>query len=251
MQPHRTAENIFNADIKSGGRYVYTDPEIYSAKLLTDRFDTEMHNLIKHAFPDFHKLRILDLGCGDGTYTMELFRSLRPELMTGMDIAKEAISVANSRVKTPEKRSLKFFTGDIYALSKRVKEKDYDLVILRSVLHHLDDPAKAIADIGKYAPAVAVIEPNGYNLILKVIERTSPYHRAHREKSYFPSLIDSWFTGNGYEIAARNFFSIVPCFCPTPMAKTLKVMEPFFETIHPLHKLYCGNIIAMYRKNTR
>ena len=37
-----------------------------------------------------------------------------------------------------------------------------------------------------------VIEPNGYNPVLKVLEKVSRYHIEHEERSFFPATLHAW-----------------------------------------------------------
>jgi hypothetical protein len=43
---------------------------------------------------------------------------------------------------------------------------------------------KAIQIICNIADEIIVAEPNGYNPVLKIMEKVSPYHIQHEEKSY-------------------------------------------------------------------
>lgn len=96
--------------------------------------------------------------------------------------------------------------------------------------------------------SVLILEPNGYNPILKIIEKISRYHIRHEERSFFPSLLNTWFKKNGFKIKEQGIFCLVPYFCSDPMAKVLKTLEPIFEKLVPLNKILCGSFIALYEK---
>ena len=93
-----------------------------------------------------------------------------------------------------------------------------------------------------------IVEPNGYNPVLKVIEKVSPYHRAHDEKSYWPPTLNAWFRRNGFSVVKQKFFGVVPFFCPTPIAKSLKAIEPPIEALPITRHLACGTNLVLYRK---
>jgi hypothetical protein len=78
-----------------------------------------------------------------------------------------------------------------------------------------------------------VIEPNGWNPVLKVIERVSAYHRAHGERSWRSSVIDGWLRAAGYVPEERAYAGLVPFFCPAPAARLLKAVEPLVESSGP------------------
>lgn len=238
---------IYNHDVIANGGYLYTGKRIYSASIATKKQTVEIHRMIQKFFPA--KIRILDMGCGDGTYTIEMARSINPLKITGFDVADAAIKSANQKIRSGDIKSIKFDVGDVYNLSRKYKSRDYNLGIFRGVLHHLDQPETAILQASQIIDNVIVLEPNGFNPILKLIEKISPYHLQHGEKSYWPPQLDSWFRKNGYEVVAKKYFSIVPYFCPNFLTKILKTIEPFFETIPIINRFYCGGVLIFYRKS--
>lgn len=235
---------IFKADVRKGGGYIYTDDKNYSALMANKKQTDEIVNLILHSFPE--GIKIMDIGCGDGKYTLELFKALKPKFILGIDPAEEAIKVAKKRINKENKNKIQFRVANIYNLENIAK--GYQLVVLRGVLHHLYQPKKAIKMISQYFDNVVVLEPNGYNPILKVIEKTSPYHRQHEEKSYPPPLLNKWFEDNGYRRVKQNFFGIVPYFCPDKIADLLKFLEVFFENTPLLKNIVCGSNLILYKK---
>lgn len=81
---------------------------------------------------------------------------------------------------------------------------EFDLAYLRGVLHHMDRPIDALAEALRLAPLIVVVEPNGYNPGLKLLERVSRYHREHGEKSYAPRRLDRWVESVGGTVVARR-----------------------------------------------
>jgi len=92
----------------------------------------------------------------------------------------------------------------------------------------------------RVARLVVVIEPNGYNPILKVIERFSKYHVEHQEKSYSPAMLNQWVSRSGGVIRTRGYAGLVPMFCPDSVAKVLKRIESAFERIPIINALVCA-----------
>lgn len=239
--------NVFNRDVSKNKGYLYTNDELYSAKLATTKQTEEFTRLINKHFPE--NLKIIDIGCGDGKHTLELFKNISAKSIVGIDPAKEAIKIAKSRVSKKYKGKVTFRVGNIYEVSKLFKKGQFDLAIIRGVLHHLYEPKKAIESISKVFPNVIVNEANGYNPILKVIEKVSPYHIEHEEKSYWPPSLNNWFTNRGYKIIEEKYSGIVPYFCPDSFAKLLKSTEPFFENLPIVNRLYCACNYIVYIKN--
>jgi ubiquinone/menaquinone biosynthesis C-methylase UbiE len=247
---HKAVDNsiVFNKDVGSSGSYIYTKKEILSARLSHERISKEMVDMVKEHFP--RKIKILDIGCGDGTYTIELFNFLKPTKILGFDPASKAIKYANSRIVNNQKNQIAFQIGNIYKIENVLKKDKYDLAIIRAVFHHLDHPELAVNRVCKYFDKVVILEPNGYSPILKIFEKTSKYHRRHFEKSYFPFLIDKWFLKNDYILVDRKIFNIIPCFSKNYLAQFLKKAGPFFEGIPLIRNFYCSSNVSFYQKRT-
>jgi 2-polyprenyl-3-methyl-5-hydroxy-6-metoxy-1,4-benzoquinol methylase len=83
--------------------------------------------------------RALDVGCGAGTLAGEL--AARIDEVDAIDRDPEVIARASARIRAP---NIRFSTADFLALGAR----DYDLVTMVAVLHHmpLERALEAIAD---------------------------------------------------------------------------------------------------------
>ena len=93
------------------------------------------------------------------------------------------------------------------------------------------------------ANEIIVVEPNGYNPILKIIEMVSPYHRKHEEKSYSPRKLDRWFENHGGRIEWSGYIGLVPVFCPDLLARSCKALEPFVERTPVLNRFCCAQYL--------
>ena len=118
--------------------------------------------------------------------------------------------------------------GDVHHLP--FPDDAFDVALLQSILHHDDDPRDMIREAFRVARTVVIHEPNGNNLGLKLIERTSRYHREHGEKSYRPAEMARWIRAAGGEVCALRFGGFVPMFCPDWMARLSKRLEPIVES---------------------
>lgn len=237
----------FNNDISHIGSYVYTNRNIYSALIATKRQSDEPVRIIKKYFGI--NIKILDIGCGDGTFTLDLYKAAKPKQITGFDFAENAIKAANKRAKKIKNKSVVFKICDIYNIDKNFGKEMYDLAVARGILHHLNNPETAIKNICKTVSKVIVIESNGYNPVLKVIEKVSKYHREHREKSYFPPLLNRWFINQGFKVIEQKFVGLVPYFCPEIIARILKKIEPYIEKIPVFSKLCLGTNIIFFERD--
>lgn len=220
----------FEADVAARGGYAYTTDAPLSSRMANRRLtDAAL------AVARFGGRRVIDVGCGDGTYTVELVDVAGAREVVGVDPAGEAIRVAAERAG---ERPIGFAQAGAHDLP--YPDDAFELAQLRGVLHHVDRPRDALAEALRVAREVVVIEPNGYNLGLKLLERVSRYHREHDERSYMPRTLDRWVRELGAELAARRFAGFVPMFSPDPVARGMKRLEPVVETVPGLRAAGCA-----------
>jgi len=182
--------------------------------------------------------KVIDVGCGDGTYTIELLQG-SPRDILGIDPAASAIERA--RESSAGRTGIRFAVASVYDLASL--GETFDVAVVRGVLHHLDRASDAVAEIARVAREIVVVEPNGCNPALKVIERVSSYHREHGEKSYPPGRLDRWFETAGGRVSGRWFIGLVPMFCPDWMATFLKLVEPGVERAPIVRRIMCAQYI--------
>jgi SAM-dependent methyltransferase len=222
----------FNADVRAMRGYRYTSESVCSA-VLANRRITEA--TLARIGPDV--ATVLDLGCGDGTYTADIHRA-RPSLrLVGVDAAEEAIEEARRRHE-----DIEFRTADALDLST-YPPGPFDLAIARGVLHHLSDPKKAIANLTRCASRVLIIEPNGNNPVLKVIERVSAYHREHEEKSYSSRTLRRWCADARARVTSLSYIGFVPFFFPAFGARLIYRMQPVLEKVPLLPDVLGAQIV--------
>lgn len=226
--------DAFNSDVRENSGYRYTTHARYSS-VVANRRQTEV--TLKYLRPGIQ--RVLDAGCGDGTYTAEI-KAARPSLeIVGFDPASEAIELA--RKSFP---NVAFAVGDILH-PETVPSGKFDLIIFRGVLHHLSDAPAAIRVCAGLAGAVLIIEPNGNNMILKVIERLSPYHREHEEQSFSSWKLARWCREAGFKIQSVEFIGFVPFFSPDWMAKLIYFFQPVLERVPLLCRFFGAQTVIL------
>src|SRR3989344_308794 len=158
----------FDIDASLNGGYLYTTQARLSSIVANHRLTLAILNAVR-----LSGKKVIDIGCGDGVYTFELYRNARPKKLYGVD--------------------------------------------------------SAIKSIGQIASEILILEPNGYNPLLKIIEKISPYHRFHKEKSYTPKMIRGWLHKAGFTVYMQKYISIIPFFFPDTFTVILKPFEPFVE----------------------
>ena len=97
--------------------------------------------------------RLLDVGCGPGTITLDLARSVDPGEVVGIDTAAEVVASAEQARADAAVTNASFDVGDVYALD--LDDDSFDVVHAHQVLQHLTDPVAALREMRR------VLRPGG------------------------------------------------------------------------------------------
>lgn len=224
---------VFNQDVEKLGGYEYALGEKLSTRIVSERNSKAIHSLA-----DFKGKRVIDVGCGDGVYTAEL-EALKPSYVLGIDAADAAIQLAKKKLQGNP--LFEFETRSIYEMEPY--HNKFDIAVVRWMIHHLEDPGKAIQEVVRCAPIVIVADPNGYNPVLKLLEKYSDYHIRHGEKSFTASQFKKWFKDANAPIVKDMYVNTVPMFCNDNIAKTLDFIAPLAERLPLVKHLGCGQYV--------
>jgi ubiquinone/menaquinone biosynthesis C-methylase UbiE len=89
--------------------------------------------------------RLLDVGCGPGTITLDLARRVAPGEVVGIDAAADVIEAAEAARIEQGVDGVTFSVGDVYALD--AEDGSFDVVHAHQVLQHLTEPVVALAEM--------------------------------------------------------------------------------------------------------
>jgi ubiquinone/menaquinone biosynthesis C-methylase UbiE len=130
--------------------------------------------------------RVLDVGCGPGTITVDIARRVAPGRVIGIDAAAEVIDAARKDATGVD--NVEFSSGDVYALA--FDDGAFDVVHAHQVLQHLPDPVGALREMKR------VCKPGGV-----VAARDSDYATF----TWYPAdpALDAW-CALYHEIARAN-----------------------------------------------
>ncbi|MBM6620014.1 methyltransferase domain-containing protein [Micrococcaceae bacterium RIT802] len=134
------------------------DNEVYShghhesvvrAHAVRTAADSAPH-LLPHLVPG---QRILDVGCGPGSITLDLARQVAsPDgagRAVGVDRSEDVLATARARAAAEGVDNAGFETGNIYDL--QYDDGAFDIAHAHQVLHHLADPVAAVRELRRVA----------------------------------------------------------------------------------------------------
>ena len=156
----------FDLDVQEMGDYQYTTGARDSAVMANARISNLTIDALQR-----NGLKLLVVGCGDGEYTFALYRRRNPSEITGIDLSPAAIAAATEKIPN-EATTFAVCSGSLLPFP----DDSFDVVHMRGVLHHMENPMRALAEAFRVAQRVFVVEPNGWNRGLKCIEILSTYH---------------------------------------------------------------------------
>lgn len=106
--------------------------------------------VLSHLMPG---MKLLDVGCGPGTITVDLARLVAPGEVVGVDLEPSQIELAQTRAASDKIENARFQAADTYSLP--FENDSFDAVFLHGVLEHLTDPIAALREVRR------VLKPGG------------------------------------------------------------------------------------------
>jgi 2-polyprenyl-3-methyl-5-hydroxy-6-metoxy-1,4-benzoquinol methylase len=99
--------------------------------------------------------RILDVGCGPGTITLDLARRAERGSVIGLDRSEAVIDESRETARHAGAANVDFTVGDVYALE--YDAGTFDVVHAHQVLQHLSDPVAALREMGRVCKPEGVV----------------------------------------------------------------------------------------------
>jgi SAM-dependent methyltransferase len=108
--------------------------------------------LVEPHIPDFAQFdrwsgkRVLEIGCGIGTDTINFARAGAD--VTAVELSSESLSIARQRARVYElDHRIHLFQGDAEALSAFLPPQAYDLIYSFGVIHHTPHPERVLHEV--------------------------------------------------------------------------------------------------------
>ncbi len=129
--------NIRHSPREIGSKEYFDDVE-------TRKYFVEPHIPGFADFPKWKGKKVLEIGCGIGTDTINFARA--GAHVTAIEYSEESLKIAKQRAEVFN-LPIKFYHADAENLSKTVPVEKYDLVYSFGVIHHTPNPEIASSDV--------------------------------------------------------------------------------------------------------
>lgn len=129
-------------------------PSEPGTKKYYDEVETRKYFVEPHipAFADFNKWKgkkVLEIGCGIGTDTINFARA--GAIVTAVDLSVESLKIAKNRAEVfGFTDKITFYNANAEELSKTVPPMHYDLIYSFGVIHHTPHPERVMEEIKKH-----------------------------------------------------------------------------------------------------
>ncbi len=121
------------------------------------KYFVEPHIPLFAEFERWKGRKVLEIGCGIGTDTMNFARA--GAFVTAVDLSDESLRIARQRAEVfGLSEQIRFVQADAEKLSLSVPLETYDLVYSFGVIHHTPNPLAAVTEIKKYMGADSVFK---------------------------------------------------------------------------------------------
>ncbi len=190
---------------------------------------------------------VLDLGCGTGKLGLKL--SNKAKDVTGIDISRHSIEVAN---KTAKYYKIKNFKGKVGDFKKQGYKECFDIVLAVNLIHHTDDLKAILKHIRvalKNEGKLVIFEMNPLNLLFIPFLTLNGQIKSHLTYQYLRSNIFSLrhiLDQNGYKIDQSIRWSWLPTSLANRSMAFVKVNE-LLNKIPLINQFTAFNVIICSR----
>lgn len=146
--------NIYHSTRERGTKEYFDEVE-------KRKYFVEPHIVDFAEFGKWKNKKVLEIGCGIGTDTINFARA--GAKVTAIDMSKSSIDVAQQRAKVFGLDNISFYHGNAEELSQIVPVEEYDLIYSFGVIHHTPFPYKVADEIRKYMHANTLFKMMVYN----------------------------------------------------------------------------------------
>lgn len=158
----------------------------YDNKFTKFKIKKKVNSLVKQvdSILKTRDIKILEIGCGTGTYTLEIIKQMPKSKIFAIDISEEMIKIAQKKVSM--QKNVKYKVTSAY--NTGFEDSSIDVVCGFYTLHHLDFEAvrKEIFRVLKRGGLAYFYEPNILNPVVFMIKSSKMF------KKLIGDSLDEW-----------------------------------------------------------
>lgn len=129
----------------------------YSDEVEARKYFVEPHIFRFSEFPRWNNKKVLEIGCGIGTTTINFAR--HGAQVTAIDLSEKSLELAGSRASVYGMQDrIKFYQGSAEELTRFVPVEPYDLIYSFGVIHHTPNPEQVIQQIRHYIKPGTIVK---------------------------------------------------------------------------------------------
>jgi 2-polyprenyl-3-methyl-5-hydroxy-6-metoxy-1,4-benzoquinol methylase len=112
------------------------------------KYYVEPHIPLFADFESWKGKRVLEVGCGIGTDTINFARA--GAQVTAVDLSPHSLEIARKRAEVFGQSGIRFVEANVEKLQETLPVEPYDLIYSFGVIHHTPDPAAAFQQLRAY-----------------------------------------------------------------------------------------------------
>src|SRR5467141_4430923 len=113
-------------------------------------------------FPRWRDKRVLEIGCGIGTDTMNFARNAAS--VTAVDLSEKSLEMARKRAEVYGLADrIRFYHGSAEQMEQGVPPQTFDLIYSFGVIHHTPHPERVLEQLGSYSRPGTTVKFMVYN----------------------------------------------------------------------------------------
>jgi len=196
------------------------------------------YNLFKKSVLNkLNKVSVLEIGSGTGIFTECMSREKKIKKLVCTDASSEAVKICKGK-------GFNAFLADAENLP--FKDKSFDVVCGFAVLHHLNNPKKAIEEACRVSKNFVFFnEPNKWNPIRQLMQRFY-YEKSAHETSYSIFQYRDWFKHSNFSVKIIPHDFIIPYFYNSFLVKLNVFMNKILNH-KPIN--FIGSSLAIIAKS--